>query len=113
MDYKPTNEQIAQAKLIYDEIIFKMVLNKEKIMEAFRLLNGYDAMNQQQARKLVAIYFTYNYVAPVNEVKEEVKSPNVKEETLKKVVEDLDDLFSDEKPKVNNNFKSNKKQNKK
>lgn len=61
MNYNPTKEDILWAKDVYDKVIWTQTLNPQAIREAFKRLFGYDAINAQQAKIKVSMYFTYQY----------------------------------------------------
>jgi hypothetical protein len=61
MSYKPTSQQIEDAKNVYDNIIFTQTLNPNEVKRAFKLLYGYDAYTAQQAKQVVSAYFLYQY----------------------------------------------------
>jgi len=68
MIYIPTQEDKVFAKSVYNEVIFTQVLDPKKVKEAFTRLFGYQALNANVAKRLLAAYFTYtDFVdAPVN-----------------------------------------------
>ena len=59
--YKPSIDQLKEAKKIYDEVIFQYVLRPQKVREAFELLFGYPPNTLKQAKIKVAAFFTYQF----------------------------------------------------
>jgi len=62
-NFKPTKEDIAYAKNIWDNVIKTQTLNPMIIKEAHKRLFGFEAVNARQAQRKIYAYFTYSYIA--------------------------------------------------
>lgn len=77
MEYKPTKEDLAFAKDVYDKVIFTQTLNPILVKEAHRRLFGFEAINGQQAKIKVSTYFMYTYKAVDETETAEIQTPSI------------------------------------
>lgn len=67
-EYKPSKEDIAFAKKVWDDVIRTQVLNPVQVKQAYKAMRGFDAQSQTQAKIWLNAYFTYQYKEVVKDL---------------------------------------------